>query len=399
MLTAITKSGKKLSLGYEYKKETLLYLRTREEFFCPVCGEKVALKLGDKRIFHFAHQKGGSCRDFFENETQYHMKGKLQLYQWLKNQKISCELEYYDKEIRQCPDILFIYHGKKFALEYQCSIIPEEVFTKRTENYLQHGYTPLWILGGNHFKPTNHGTVSLTNFHYLFLRRTSEGYFYLPYYFSDQKIFQLLYSIFPFSTKNAKAKTSLLSLDKIHVSNLVEPKVNIQLNIKAWKQKLELYQMHWAAYPNPKQKNFLNELYNLRMNLFLLPPEIGLPVTHSWLIQTPAFIWQTYLYLDILSKRHPGDFISLREVEKSFRKRIMMGQIQIRNAPQEISSHPFQAVKEYVAVLKKCGVLEGESSNQIKFRKKIIIPLTNREKEELTQRFFRENAEILFEKI
>jgi competence protein CoiA len=384
------KTGKKLSLGYEYKKETLLYLRTREEFFCPACGERVTLKLGDKRIFHFAHQKGGNCREFFENETEYHMKGKLQLYQWLKNQKISAELEYFDKEIRQRPDILFFYHGKKFALEYQCSIIPEEVFTKRTETYLQHGYTPLWILGGNHFKTPNHGTVSLTNFHYLFLRKTSDGHFYIPYYFSDQKILQLLYSIFPFSTKNAKAKVSFLSLDKITLANLVEPKVNIQLNIKGWKQKLESYQMNWAAYPSPRQKNFLDELYNQRMNLFLLPPEIGIPVSHSWQIQTPAFIWQTYLYLDIFSKRHHGEFISLKEVEKSFRKRIMMGQIQIRNTPQETSSHPFQAVREYINVLIKCGVLEGESSNQITLRQKIKIPLTNREKEELTQRFFRE---------
>jgi competence protein CoiA len=396
LLTAITKTGKKLSLGYEYKKETLLYLRTREEFFCPVCGEKLTLKLGDKRIFHFAHQKGGSCRDFFENETEYHMKGKLQLYQWLKYQKISAELEYYDKEIRQRPDILFFCHGKKFALEYQCSIIPEEVFTKRTETYLQHGYTPIWILGGNHFKPPYHGTVSLTNFHYLFLRRTRDDHFYIPYYFSDQKILQLLYSIFPFSTKNAKAKASFLSLHKINLSNLVEPKVNIQLNIKAWKQKLESYQMNWATYPSPRQKNFLNELYNQRMNLFLLPPEIGLPVAHSWQIQTPAFIWQTYLYLDIFSKRHPGDFISLKEVEKSFRKRIMMGQIQIRNTPQETSSHPFQAVMEYIRTLIKCGVLKDESSNQIKLRQKIKIPLTNREKEEMTQRFFIENGEILF---
>lgn len=58
MLTAQTKIGEKICLGLDYKKDTLLALRSKEEFFCPICGESVLLKLGDQRIFHFAHKQG-----------------------------------------------------------------------------------------------------------------------------------------------------------------------------------------------------------------------------------------------------------------------------------------------------------------------------------------------------
>jgi competence protein CoiA len=395
LLTAKTKSGKKLCLGYGFKRETLLYLRSKEEFFCPICEEKVNLKLGDKRIFHFAHQREGNCREFYENETEYHMEGKLQLFQWLRSQKIHAELEFYDKEIQQRPDIMFVFNGQKFALEYQCSVISEQLFTMRTDKYILHGYTPLWILGGNHFQQYHDDTVNLTNFHYLFLRKMNTGQFYIPYYFSDKKAFHHLYSIFPYSTKKALAKKSSYPLDQIKLSHLLEPKVRCQLNIKAWKEKLERYQLHWSAYPSPQQKCFLNELYNQRMNLFLMPPEIGLPIPYMWLIQTPSFIWQAYLYLDVLRQKIPGDFISLKEVERSFQNRIRRGLIHTRGFPQVENISPFQAVMDYLFMLKKYEVLKQVDTNYFQLNHRLRIPLNNREKDEIAAQFYQQNSGIL----
>jgi competence protein CoiA len=395
LLTAKTKSGKKLCLGYEYKRETLLYLRSKEEFFCPVCGENVTLKLGEKRIYHFAHKKGGSCREFYENETDYHMNGKLQLYQWLRSQKIPVELEFYDKEIQQRPDIVFRFNGKKIALEYQCSVISEQLFTKRTDKYLQHGYTPLWILGGNHFKQYYDDTVSLTNFHYLFLRKMNTGQFYIPYYFSDKKTFHHLYSIFPFSTRKSLAQKLSHHLDQIKLSHLIEPKVINQLNIKAWKEKSERYQLHWSSYPSPQQKQFFKELYNQRMNLFLMPPEIGLPIPNMCLIQTPSFIWQAYLYLDVLQQKIPGDFISLKEIETCFQNRIKRGFIHTRSFPQVEHMPPFQAVIEYLFILIKYEVLKQVDTKHFQLNRSLRIPLNNREKEEMASHFYQQNDGIL----
>ncbi|MBT2697131.1 hypothetical protein J7E79_06860 [Bacillus sp. ISL-40] len=214
MLTAQTKIGEKICLGLDYKKETLMALRNKEEFFCPICGESVLLKLGDQRIFHFAHKQGGACRDFYENESNYHMEGKRQLFQWLIRQKIPSVLEYFDREIQQRPDIMFNHNGKKYALEYQCSTIPESIFIKRTNSYLQNGYIPLWILSSNKILIKKRNIVVLSNFQYLFLRTTSSGKFYIPSYCPEKQQFHLVESITPYSTKNAFANHSFYPIKK-----------------------------------------------------------------------------------------------------------------------------------------------------------------------------------------
>jgi competence CoiA-like predicted nuclease len=192
LLNAKTSSGATFSLGNHYRKENLLSLRNKEKFFCPVCGEAVSLKLGNQRIYHFSHRSGTVCRDTFESETIYHMEGKLQLYQWLKGQEIPAELEYFDQTIGQRPDIMFRHAGNKYALEYQCSPITEEIFIKRTDSYFQQNYIPLWIIGSKHIKAKRSNVYSLSNFHYFFLRETKGGQLILPSYCPEEKHFQIL---------------------------------------------------------------------------------------------------------------------------------------------------------------------------------------------------------------
>ena len=53
----------------------------------PRLWEKLIIKAGNQRMYHFAHKKGGVCREVYENESVYHMEGKRQLYQWLSSQR------------------------------------------------------------------------------------------------------------------------------------------------------------------------------------------------------------------------------------------------------------------------------------------------------------------------
>ena len=69
-------------------KEKLRRIREDQEFQCPECKEKVMMKIGTQRMEHFAHQKGSLCVESYERESEYHLAGKLQLFQWLKNQKL-----------------------------------------------------------------------------------------------------------------------------------------------------------------------------------------------------------------------------------------------------------------------------------------------------------------------
>jgi competence protein CoiA len=391
MLMAKTKNGTMFCLGDSLEKEKLVMLRKTEEFFCPVCGEKVIMKLGDQKIFHFSHLKDGNCREFFENETEYHMEGKLKLYQWLRSQKVPAILEFYDREIQQRPDVLFQYDHQKYALEFQCSTISEEVFKKRTESYLAHGYTPLWILGGKHLKDQS----GITGFQYLFLRQSGDGKLYIPCFSPDQNSLQILYSIFPYASKNVLLQKSIISLDKGKLSSLINPSLVSMVNIRHWRRSGEAYQMKWSLYPSEQQRKFLYEIYNHQLNLFLLPPEIGLPVIHGLWIHTPPFIWQTYYYIDFLQNKSPGDLISIHQLEYDFKKRVAKKQIILRNFPQIEKINPLISYYEYSCMLERLGVLVRKTTHLFQIQKNLIIPQTNREKEERTLEFYRQNPRIL----
>ncbi|MEH7158253.1 competence protein CoiA [Neobacillus drentensis] len=395
MLTAITKMGNRICLGLDYQKDTLLNLRCKEEFFCPVCGESVLLKLGDQRIFHFAHKQGGVCRDFFENESIYHMEGKRQLYQWLLKQKIPSVLEYYDKEIQQRPDIMFQFNGRKYALEYQCSTISESIFIKRTNSYLQNGYIPIWILSSSqiHFKRKN--CVSLSNFQYLFLRTTSSGKLFIPSYCPEIHQFQIVESIIPFSIKNAFAHHSLYQIKNIGLNDLLEPQINHPIDFSSWNREIDKIKLNWTIHPSRQHKSFLNEIYNSHLNLFLLPPEIGLPVPHTLYFQTSPLIWQLYFYLDIISSKNPNDFITLEDINFFLKKRIARKEIMYRTLPQLERSNPVVAILEYLFQLEQLGIITRKRETTYQLKRKIIIPKSNREIEEAKVLFYQKYQPIL----
>lgn len=395
MLTAQTKDGKKFCLAYRYKKETLIDLRNKEQFFCPVCGEKVLLKLGDSKVYHFAHQKGGKCRELYENESACHLQGKLQLFQWLKDQGISAVLEYYDDRIGQRPDILFLYNNRKYALEYQCSSIPENLFQKRTENYLLHGYTPFWIFGTNDLGKSLYYS-SITNFQYLFLQKSKTNQFFIPIYSPHNKIFLLLTSIYPYSVKNALVKRSSLSIEKVSLSSLLEPNASLVLNASQWKLAMEKFLSNCLNYPDVRRRRLLTKIYEHRLNLFLLPPEIGLPVPRGIFIQTPPLFWQLYYYLDILWGKCPGEWISLRDLEQSFLYRVKTREIQIRRLPLTKEIKPFMAVIDYTRLLAKLGVLKPKTDKMFQLQRILKIPQTSSEKENMLTEFYQRNTKIFF---
>ncbi|SDN14805.1 competence protein CoiA [Bacillus sp. OK048] len=395
MLTARTKSGTIFSLSNKYEKENLLILRNHEKFFCPVCGEAVSLKLGNQRIYHFAHRSGTVCSDFHESESLYHIKGKLQLFRWLQIQGIPAELEYYDSVIGQRPDIMFDFGGNRYALEYQCSPIPEEVFIKRTESYIQHHYIPLWILGSKHVKAKRSNVFSLSNFNYFFLRKITNRQLVLPSYCPEEKRFHILCSIQPFSIKNATANHQQFSIHKTGIEEILEPRVFNSFNYPKWANEMEKFTINWSLHPSPDVNRFLREIYHHNLNLYLLPPEIGLPVSHSLLIQTPPIIWQTYLYLDVFQNKSPRSLIDLKGVEKAFNKRAKLNELFLRKLPQLPNETPFIAVREYFQLLERLGIIikRGESMYQV--QKGFIIPTSNREKEEGKHEFYQKNRTIL----
>jgi competence protein CoiA len=57
-------------------------LKSNAPFFCPECGDEVALKTGTTKVNYFAHKTPLACR-FDENESNAHRQCKLEIYQAL----------------------------------------------------------------------------------------------------------------------------------------------------------------------------------------------------------------------------------------------------------------------------------------------------------------------------
>lgn len=397
LLTALLEAGERICLGDGWPKEKLLLLRENEIFCCPQCSENVILKLGEKRIFHFSHLKGATCRFEHESESEYHLRGKLQLYQWLKRQGLYPELEFYDFKINQRADIIFNVGNQRYAIEYQCSNISESVFTKRTKGYLSVGYVPIWILGANQWNRKNSYLTSFSEFHYLFLQKNSSNIWIIPLYCSDSQKFILHYSIQPITIRNAFSHQKLVNLDKMLLSQLISPQMEGSVNSNNWLKQLSHYKTQLIRTRGSYQNPFLRTLYYNHLNISLLPPYLGLPVSNSPCIISPPLIWQTYLFIDVFMKRDITSLIKFQDVYFSFMKRIRNNDIQLRRIPlAEDERNVTLALLNYLEILTNTNVIKAIDRYTYALNQRIEIPRTVIEQKEIEERYYKKYENKIF---
>ncbi|WP_409274442.1 competence protein CoiA [Neobacillus sp. SCS-31] len=388
-MTATTKNGAMVSLADGYSRQTLENWRSSEEFFCPICRGKLILKLGERKIFHFAHMKDACQESNFERESNYHLSGKLALFYWLKRQGIEPRLEYYDPAIRQRPDIAFHFQGRCYALEFQCSTIPDHLFTKRTKNYISAGYTPFWILGASHFSGKPGNSIALSGFEYLFLR-TSPGHpGLIPYFCPGQGIFRIVHSIFPYSPTRAFAQIETKKQEALTIHDLVSPAPPSTPCLPFWQDKLVRSKLSIGANPKTPYMPFLKQLYEAGLNLFLFPPEIGLPGFKAAAISTYPVIWQAYIVLDVLLGKEEGSIVTAREAAASLSWRAGKGEIRVRPLPLAAGVTLESAVSEYLSLLSLSGVLIPKGDGVFVIGRRLVIPRTIAEQMKSESAFYK----------
>lgn len=388
LLTANTKNGGRICLANGYSRASLEYWREHEEFFCPICGGRLMIKLGEKRIFHFSHLRHACEESNFERESDYHLAGKGALYRWLLRQNIPVALEQYDPIIRQRPDITFQYENRLYALEFQCSTIPESLLINRTENYFKAGYIPIWILGGARLPSMSGNTIKLSNFDYLFLRSTSNNPGFIQAFCPDSGQISLIQNILPNSPSKAFASIKNIPLRKLQLHQLLNPVPAGGLSLVQWKNKLERSKLAIGANPRSLHKYFLEEVYKAGLNIFLLPAEFGLPCYHSAAITAFPVIWQTFLYLDLLRKASAGCLITVTEAAACLFRRAERGQISFRRLPlaKEISAE--SAAAEYLILLSSLGFLNRSGEGTFILQKGFTFPKNNAEQNLLSEAFY-----------
>lgn len=389
LLTAQLKDGKIISLVDGYSKVRLEDLRRRESFYCRTCSERVILKLGTKRIFHFAHEVGSSCMEDYERESEYHMSGKVHLYDWLLSQQLSPKLEHYFPAIKQRADLVFSYEDRMYAIEFQCSIIDETLFKKRTTGYRRISVTPLWILGGKNIQRLGPRKASLSNFSYLFLRECGDSLYYLPTYCPQAQKFILLENIIPISVRNAHCSYSLSSPGNIKIEELLKPNTPFMIDWHQWRADMARGRVQVVTKVTSVQDPFIQELYTQSLNPVLIPPYVGIPLKNNVAIETAPFIWQTYFFMDHLLPSRLGSEFRFQDIYVQFLRRVHSGQIKLRNLPS-VSKNLFPfAIREYLSFLTDMGMLRKGRHDHYIMNQSIDLAMNMEEWHQQEENFFR----------
>ena len=132
-----------------HNKEQLKKWASKKILLCPACGKPYEYCHGEVKTPYFRHMDKNECEDkYSESETEEHLIGKRDLFEWIKKQSgvTNAVLEAWIPETKQRPDIMFEYDGKKYVIEYQCSPIATE-YIERHELYKASGIIDIWICG------------------------------------------------------------------------------------------------------------------------------------------------------------------------------------------------------------------------------------------------------------
>lgn len=152
MLVAYGPGGQPV-VADEMPLEQLLQWSRERALSCPNCRGIVHVRGGpEKRMqVHFAHQRG-ECAWSTEAESVRHMRGKLVLAQWLRDQfpQARVALEERLPEPNRIADV-YLEHadGRRHAVEYQCAPLDLDEWRHRHDAYHAVGMLDTWVIGSN----------------------------------------------------------------------------------------------------------------------------------------------------------------------------------------------------------------------------------------------------------
>ncbi|GBG95651.1 competence protein CoiA [Ligilactobacillus salitolerans] len=229
-----------------------------EKYFCPSCLGPVIVKQGNLKAAHYAHHSH-SCHAFSEGETAEHLKGKKLLANWCAQLNWQVQIEAYQIDLRQRPDVLGIHDGKRVAFEFQCAPLSAAEMQRRSSGYLKDGFSYLWVLGRRHYLKHR-----LTQQIAQFIRWHHNLGFYLIFLDTVYERFEVLYGIqmadllpvkyMRFFARNLQQLTAFLHTDHyirffgVTQNERLKQKQSLLYKCRACDQ--QIYQAQEACYVN-----------------------------------------------------------------------------------------------------------------------------------------------------
>lgn len=331
-----------------------------EDYYCPSCQNPVHLKAGSVMRPHFAHYQKEVCDVFSEGETEEHILGKQQLYEWLVNLGYEVEMEAYLPKLMQRPDLLLKWKNQKIAIEFQCSGISIEKVKARTEGYLQNGYKVIWILG-EHFTYKR----KLTAFQKACLTYIQDQLVLFHYSVSKNRLEYRYDFQIKQNQKMTEAKKMIRTGSQLKL-NLKRQcyQSSKPLNIEMEHQKLQ----RQLQYKNHNHQEFLQTLYKNNETLISMPKETYEIVPSEWILQTHSYLWKLQFIVWLESQR-PKTVITTKKLHN------WTGKLTYYVIPQLSTNLKMKPILEFIQVLTKSEVLK-----QVRFDKWVYIQPTKRYK-------------------
>lgn len=111
-------------------------------------------------------------------------------------------------------------------------------------------------------------------------------------------------------------------------------------------------------------RTFCRIVYHAHMTPSLFPHEAGIPLRHSYWFETPPFIWQTYMLVEMMNVPLHVTF-SFHQLYERMRYFIRQNLIHIRRLPLVTKSHYSYALMDYLHALVSLRFLK--KSEKVRF--------------------------------
>ena len=335
MIIALDENG-----HYEWSTNERIDHR-HQKYSCPACKKVVLFRKGPRIVPHFAHLKSQACDFYSEPESVTHLSGKLQLHDCMSESVDVIFLEKYFSAIQQKADIYFEYQGKGYAIEFQCSQIPLEVFEKRTMGYYSIGITPIWVFHADMIR--NNGPYEWKIPKLVQGGRNYNDQIFL--YDVNKRNLMILSQLTPFSKGTFFLNDKIIFTKTLNVTHFIQKQLLPRKYLSKWREKRYNHLFKSIRYEGLRVP-FYQKLYESGFSTFNLAPFVGIPLKNGIAIQTPVIEWQGLLFLEFIKVKT----ISLSGIYFIFMKMIQKKWIEIASI-SSIKSNPKIALQEYIDLL------------------------------------------------
>ncbi|WP_167578556.1 competence protein CoiA [Jeotgalibacillus proteolyticus] len=394
ILVAKTEKGKVIFLDGTHSPHVIRTRFANTSFYCPQCNEKLQLKVGSIKIPHFAHVTKSLCDSYSEPETKEHLLAKYKLYRWLKTQGWDVSVEKPYPDLGQRSDLSTVLNGQEFAVEFQCSSLSYGQYRKRTEGYYKRNIIPLWILAASKFpngKSRFSHKLPLSSFHQQFIRYSSSlGQYFLIFYNAEKESIILLQPIIAISKNSFLTMHSETRVFSLTFPHFPLPSISLSsIDLKIFIQARKKWQENRIIYGKGNKDFLLSEFYQNQLFIHLLPLWVGLPVRHALAIKEPVFEWQAYLYLLLIRNDRTNRAVSLKQLKDLISRLIKTNKISRRLMHDTSNEGVLKAVEEYILLLKKLAILDGQSEFKLNQENPFVKQPSTPYKENEVEEFWR----------